>query len=207
MFEDFLANYAVTSSVDNTHSYGGTAKLENALVETIKALGGKSFNNGIYRVCNFEKVEALTSLGEEYFPKLKGKIQVFGYDWLGRLFALDQTSGNRLDSEIVLIEPGAGDALEIPVNIVNFHNSILVGNAEEALAKSFFSEWSSVSQIKPGLSECIGYKLPLFLGGKDETINLEIADLEVYISICSQLWNKTRTLKPGQTIRSIRIEP
>jgi hypothetical protein len=42
--------------------------------------------------------------------------------------------------------------------------------------------------------ECIGYKVPLFLGGKDTTDNFEIADLEVYWEITCQLYHQVKDL-------------
>ena len=41
-----------------------------------------------------------------------------------------------------------------------------------------------------GLEDCVGYKIPLFLGGNDEISNLEITDMEIYWGICGQLITK-----------------
>jgi hypothetical protein len=54
-------------------------------------------------------------------------------------------------------------------------------------------------------ADCVGYKVPLFLGGADGLANLEVIDLSVYVEICGQLRNKVRTLAPGQSIRSVRL--
>ncbi|MEU0792390.1 T6SS immunity protein Tdi1 domain-containing protein [Amycolatopsis sp. NPDC005961] len=35
---------------------------------------------------------------------------------------------------------------------------------------------------------CAGYQVPLFLGGADVVENLEEFDLEVYWSLCAQMW-------------------
>jgi hypothetical protein len=32
---------------------------------------------------------------------------------------------------------------------------------------------------------------------------LEVIDLSVYVEVCGQLRNKTRTLQPGQSVRSV----
>ena len=40
---------------------------------------------------------------------------------------------------------------------------------------------------------CVGYKVPLFLGGADVLANLEVIDLSVYVEICGQLRNEART--------------
>jgi hypothetical protein len=38
-------------------------------------------------------------------------------------------------------------------------------------------------------NKCVGYKVPLFLGGEDEISNLDELDMEVYWSIIGQLMN------------------
>lgn len=205
MFYKFLNNYNVTGFPQRNDSYTGRLKLEPNLIQTIDKLGGKTFNNGLYRICSFGIIDNFTNMAEEYFPEFQDKIQVFAYDWLGRLFALDQTTGVRNESEILLIEPGAGDALEIPASIVDFHNSILVEHPDEALARPFFEEWQIKNTQTINFSDCVGYKIPLFLHGEDEVENLEIIDINVYFSLCSQLWNKTIQLKPGQSIKNISI--
>ena len=52
------------------------------------------------------------------FPKFANIIKVFGYDWLGRHFAIDSRNGT-----ILLLEPGTGEVLSISVNFVDFHNT------------------------------------------------------------------------------------
>ena len=193
----FNVNYS--SDFDNVGSFKVCpfTSIDNLINE----LGGKSFNHGIYRICNTKNMNNITSICEEYFPKLKNRILAFSYDWLGRVFCIQKKEPNI----ILLIEPGAGDALEIPGNIDRFHNEVLVQYANEALAKDFYEEWYSKTNTSPKYSTCIGYKIPLFLNGADEITNLEEIDFEVYFSICSQLWNKTRNLKSGQSIKSITI--
>ena len=40
---------------------------------------------------------------------------------------------------------------------------------------------------KPSYKNCVGYKVPLFLGGKDAISNYEETDMEVYWSISAQI--------------------
>jgi hypothetical protein len=54
-------------------------------------------------------------------------------------------------------------------------------------------------------SECVGYDIPLFLGGADEVPNLTRTDMGVYWSICGQLRNGTRNLPAGATISGVVI--
>jgi hypothetical protein len=201
MFDLFLEHYKPDSQIIEIQSKKSISKVDKKIKVIIDQFNGFSFNRGIFRICNNTNTSLFTELAEEYFPKLKNKIKVFAFDWLGRFFALETKKVN----SILLIEPGAGDALEIPSNIDNFFNSILIQNENEALAKSFYSEWLETNNNDLHYSDCIGYKIPLFLGGEDEVTNLETINTEVYFSICSQLWNKTRQLNKGQTINNISI--
>lgn len=60
---------------------------------------------------------------------------------------------------------------------------------EPALAGSFFARWALANpELLPlDVTQCAGYKVPLFLGGKDVLENLEVIDLEVYWSLSGQL--------------------
>jgi hypothetical protein len=64
------------------------------------------------------------------------------------------------------------------------------------------------ARANPGLlplssSQCAGYKVPLFLGGKDSLENLEVIDLEVYWSLSGQLRDGARVLPPGSSIGQV----
>ena len=90
---------------------------------------------------------------------------------------------------ILLFEPGAGEVMQIPVDFKNFHNEELVEYQNEALASEFYSKWLNTKGDTPSHSQCIGYKVPLFLNGSDTVDNLELSDMEVYWSICGQTLN------------------
>ena len=76
------------------------------------------------------------SIVEQAFPKYKNYIDVFGYDWLGRIFAI-----NKINNHILLFEPGTGEVLDIPVTFEEFHDSEIVECHEDCLASEFFQEW------------------------------------------------------------------
>ena len=106
---------------------------------------------------------------------------------------------------VLLLEPGTGEALEIPCSFSAFHEQ-LDELREPALAESFFASWPAASPelIPLGVTQCAGYKIPLFLGGKDAPNNLEVIDIEVYWSLSGQLRQGTRTLPPETSIGQIR---
>ena len=106
---------------------------------------------------------------------------------------------------MLLFEPGTGEVLDIPFSFARFHEQ-LDELREPALAGSFFASWAQANPDLLPLSaaQCVGYKVPLFLGGKDTLENLEVIDLEVYWSMSGQLRQDTRTLPPGASIGQVR---
>ena len=112
-------------------------------------------------------------------------IKVFGYDWMGRHFAVDTRNGT-----VLLMEPGTGEVLSLPTDFVDFHNTEIVEFSDDCLAAGFFSEWYEASGHYELLhSQCAGYKVPLFLNGQDTLDNLEVSDMEVYWEIMAPLIN------------------
>jgi hypothetical protein len=71
---------------------------------------------------------------------------------------------------------------------------------------SFLAEWKKKSNSILDRTQCIWYKKPLFLWGTDSIDNLELTDLEVYISLAWQLWNAVKDLPEGTEIWKISIE-
>lgn len=174
----------------------------HGLAELMLEFGGYSFDKGLYRVMTPDSIEHWNQTIEFAFPDFDRRIQCFGYDWLGRIFALDSGRLEEGRAGVVMFEPGTGQALEIPCNIVTFHNEELVDYREEALAVSFRHLWL-VGGVAPGCDECIGYRIPLFLGGKDIADNLEITNLDVYWTLAGQMIRRARRVPQGTPLGKI----
>ncbi|GAA2216067.1 hypothetical protein GCM10009850_115360 [Nonomuraea monospora] len=104
-----------------------------------------------------------------------------------------------------MLEPGAGEVLEIPLPFSEFHEGELVEYADEALAKSFYEQWRATDAAPLGFGECVGYGVPLFLGGEDGLANLGRCDIAMYWHIAGELRRGTAELAPGTTIGDIAI--
>jgi len=206
MFSSFLSKFQPEGVVLKTGNLSADADDVEGYGEFFAEYSGVAFNSGLYRAHTVDGTRRWNSIIVEAFPKFKKRVSCFGYDWLGRQFALDRERRNEEGQPLVLMmEPGTGEALEIPATFLSFHNEELVDYTDAALAEKFFYEWRSSSGKRLGLNECAGYKVPLFLGGKDVISNLEIIDLEVYWVICGQLFSKTKLLPPGTTVKNIAI--
>jgi hypothetical protein len=199
VFERFLAAFTVTEGAAIN-----TASSVSSVSEWMATGGGRSFEGGLYRVHSIDSGHAADILVGEAFPEFVGRFRCFGYDWLGRQYAIDFDRGKTDDPAIIMFEPGTGEALEIPVLFSEFHDQELVDFGEESLARSFYSEWCTNGGISPGLRECVGYIKPLFLGGVDDVENLELSDSDVYWTIMGQLRMKVRMLSEGTLISEVK---
>lgn len=166
---------------------------------------GASFGGGLYRIHNDETGPLALTLIAQAFPEFAARACPFGFDWLGRQFPVDLgrlVEGHPL---VLLLEPGTGEALEIPVPFSVFHNEELTQYADAALARDFFKIWSAANSDSLPLrrDQCVGYRVPLFLGGSDTAENVEVSDLEVYWSICGQLRLGAMRLPPESEINRI----
>ena len=179
MFNDFLAFFRVDKNIDRSEDVYGTFLSE---------LGGKQFGNGLFNTFSTTDANKWTEIAEEAYQGLRGKIKPFGHDWLGRIFAVDLREPR--NGLVLMLEIGTAQALEIPCNMEDFLNEEIIFSTDACLANSFYQEWCSLGNDIPTLGQCVGYKVPLFLGGEDDITNLEISDMEVYWSILAQVKNK-----------------
>ena len=50
-------------------------------------------------------------------------------------------------------------------------------------------------------TDCIGLKVPAFLGGEETIANMEVNDMDVYWSFNAQVYNQVKDMPPGTPIR------
>ena len=116
--------------------------------------------------------------------------------------------GQKVDvvTQLLLLEPGSGEAFEIDCGIVDLFNVEFIADPITYLAVDLFEQWVAGNPRVPIAGECVGFKVPLFLGGDGAVENLEVTDEETYWSIFGQLKAKTKDLPPGTGIAGIRID-
>lgn len=206
MYEKFTEQFSADRSGKAAGMTFPPEGYEPHLQELFRQFGGMSFNAGLYRVMNADVASAWSGPVSDAFPIEVESRTCFGFDWLGRIFALERKRLVEGLPGVVMLEPGTGQALEIPCNVYTFHEAELIEYREEALAASFFKKWTSLGGETPEYLECIGYKKPLFLGGEDTVENLERSDMDVYWTVSAQLIGNARGLADGTRISSARIE-
>lgn len=161
--------------------------------------------DGAYRPYQRNDVQHFTALAAQAFPTFATRIDCFGSSWLGCQFATDRARVERGEKLVLLLEPGTGEALEIPATFASFHDKELVEHADAAIALSFYRDWLKAGGVAPTYAQCVGYKRPLYLGGTDNVSNLELADFEVYWGLASQLLAKVRGLPVGTRVGNVSI--
>ena len=169
---------------------------------------GGWFDRGLYRLHTASTGLDGQAQADGAFPELRGRLSVFAYDWLGRQFALDFGRLEQGQPLVTMLDPGAGEALRIPSTFVEFHDEEIIDYRDAALACDFFTKWSVANEasLPLGATQCVGYRVPLFLGGRDQLDNLELSDFDVYWTICGQLRVKTFDLPLGTPVDGITLE-
>ncbi|MEZ6129830.1 MAG: DUF1851 domain-containing protein [Planctomycetaceae bacterium] len=171
----------------------------------VERLGGKTFNDGLYRVAQADEIDAISEFILEGFPEFENRVTPFAFDWLGRVFAVDQHRVEEGHAQVVMIEFGAGEAMQIPCSAIDFHEQELINFADDALSLPFFNEWKSTHGEAIPYAKCVGYRTPLFLGGSDTLENLELSDRSVYWHFCGQLRAQAMSMRDGQKIGRIEL--
>jgi len=159
-----------------------------------------SFGDGLYRTAHPADQHSWTARVALAFPDYEPYVACFGFDWLGRVFALDSRREQGGRPGVVMFEPGTGQALEIPCNLGSFHDDELLVYADAALARDFFAAWRSAGGGALAYDQCAGYRKPLFLGGADNLSNIERSNIDVYWHLMGQLIAKVRNLPLGTRV-------
>lgn len=163
---------------------------------------GCSFRHGLYRLHDASSGPRARALVDEAFPSFSARACPFAFDWLGRQFALDEGRKTTGEPLVLILEPGTGDTLGVPLSFSAFHDEELVDYHDAALATDFFAAWAQEhpAELPLATDRCVGYRVPLFLGGRDIIDNLEIADIDVYWSFCGRLRRGAKNLPAGASI-------
>ena len=205
-FRDFADAFQVVDHSATGQAWTPDNVEPRGFAEFMRDYAGATVAEGAYRIHTSDSAQSSKRLMDAAFPEFADRCFPFGFDWLGRQFALDAHRTEGGEALVMLLEVGTGQALEIPTGFASFHNRELVDFRNEALAWDFFLDWvKQRPETVPLLSDqCVGYKVPLFLGGRDELDNLELIDLEVYWTLCGQLRLGTLHLPPGTTVQEVR---
>ena len=160
---------------------------------------GASFGEGVYRLFTPPEVPRWTALAEEAFPEVSDSVACFGMDWTGRQFALDVRREEGGEPLTLMFDIGAGETVEIPATFVGFHDEALIEFPDTLLSLGLYTAWRAHGGLPPAHSKCVGWRLPLFLGGEEEASNLVAHDAESYWRDLAEQLARVRTGGAGTT--------
>ena len=130
MYEKLKKRFSVGQSVGTGHNESVSEGYEPHLRELFQQFGGMSFNAGLYRVANDEVASVWSEAMKVAFPSGGKPRTCFEFDWLGRVFALEPERLVEGLPGVIMLEPGTGQALEIPCNVHSFHEAELIEYCE-----------------------------------------------------------------------------
>lgn len=196
IYEQFVSEYK-SFNINNT-LYSSTKilninPLKNSLSDIFTILGGHSFDKGLYRIHNLKSALFWNKIIFDYFPKYKDVSCCFGFDWLGRQYSFDTRENKNI---IYRFDYSEGNVYEIEISLESFHNEELLLYKDEILLKNEFNlHLKRLNLTELFYNQCFTFKIPLFLGGKDELENYEVSDMEVSWEINNQIFKSIHNLK------------
>lgn len=156
------------------------------------------YNDGTYTLLPWAEAASLTELASLVFPIAAGKFTVFGVDWMGRLFATDTTELDQGGSAtVVCFDLAEPSSFTTDANFDDFHNHVAVERMNELLNMNQYREWIESRPPPSDGKQCVGYKVPLFLGGEDAVSNMDLSDRAVYLKLLAELYLATATPRSG----------
>ena len=178
----------------------------SGVADLLGELGGAVFAGGAYRVHDPALVPRWTQLAVEAFPQLTDAVLCFASDWLGRQFAVAAEAASAAGGRgVVLIDLHSDEVLELAGDLGQFHDELLAERPDAILALDLLANWQAGGGEIPRPSECVDFKVPLYLGGSRAPANMAILDLEVTWGVAAQLLRQVRRLPPGTRISDVRI--
>lgn len=195
MFAEFLEYFGEAPVLED-----GAADPYDAFID---GLGGRSFGNGVFKSFGRSDLSKWYDIVDcPLFSRLKGRFKVFGYDWRGRVFAVNQSDDDC--GNVILLNPGDLKFLYIGCPLLEFLNSEIPAYADACLDSEIYATGSPPSARGPhGVRRL---QNPLFLGGEDSLENMEISDMEVYWDMTDQLWEAVKDLPEGTKIGNVSFE-
>ena len=151
------------------------------LNQAIRDLGGLSVENGLFRIHTFQTSIRWRENIETAFPKYTGKIGALGMDWMGRQFAYALKK-----DFVILFDISTGEDLVLEQTISEFLTDEIVRYGDDTFGAERARKFLSSDRVL-NFDEIIGFKVPLYLGGKDEDDNLEFINADVDWEINRQL--------------------
>jgi hypothetical protein len=158
--------------------------------ELVVPYAGCSFGNGVYRLLDEDLGHRADAAVVSAFPQLRGRrILCFGYDWVGCILALSDVRTADDEPMVVSFDLAIGSIVGTGIGFRELHDEEFVENPNGALSTEAFADWTRrhPEVLTFGRTRCVGHRIPLFLGGRDDEENEEVVEVEIHWTINAQL--------------------
>jgi hypothetical protein len=152
--------------------------------------GCASFGGGLLRFLGKGELSSSEWNGPDGWRVLwpgRPDLVVFAYDWLARQFAFDGRRLSQAEPLVTLLDPSDAAVMESDFTFRAFLDWLAGPDGEGGLSTRLYQAWRAAGGAAPGVSECVCFKHPLVLGGKQTVENLEVGDMDVQLTILAQL--------------------
>ena len=185
-FSEFLSRYKITSTIDDNDIIQDLHEVKlfpKSLKSIIEIAQGKIYERGLFRIYNFKNILRRTQKGKEYFSSERSDYYCFGCDWTGRQFAV-----NYDNSHIFMLDHSINEFSHLKSTLEIFFCDFLVNMKNDVLLGTEFiniMDHLKIDQLVE--NQVLGFKVPLFLGGKDQLDNYIISDLDMDWDVSLQI--------------------
>ncbi|MEE4024440.1 hypothetical protein V1Y59_15245 [Gordonia sp. PKS22-38] len=178
-----------------------------------RGLCGVSGNSGLLRFHDSDSGLIAQRFVDGAFGGRGVRADVFAFDWRARQFAISTCfdadgnyTGGGQPGMIVALDPF--DMVTEPwgLTIDKFESALTLSAVQDQLNPELFQSWRDSHQVEPlTLTTCAGVGMPGFYGGILEVENLELNNIEVYLSFIEQLWTRAVEQQPGEPAPKLNL--
>ena len=163
---------------------------------------GRSFNHGLIRFHSSASRPRWTEIIKDHIRLSPSETLPLFFDWEGKNIFYHRESGRTF-----FVDPSANDVDWLTQSIAELLDKVCSDEGPDILnEEDFEAARQHLGEPSLGFEECVGFVLPLFLGGSEEPSNREVADMEVYWEINRQLTEQTKDLRAGISIEGIKLK-
>ncbi len=155
-----------------------------------------SYERGLFRVLGIRTRPSIVGWnGPEGWradwPEHATRLVVFAYDWMGRLYGLDTSRVLQREPLVARLDPGNGEVFVSDTSFAEFLLADVVHYGDDLMDCHRFTDWLRSDGGRPlRETEFLGYRTPLFVGGRETRANREIVRLEEYVRRAGLAWTE-----------------
>ena len=132
---------------------------------------------------------------------------VLAFDWMGRQVV---TSAQGCSRSVLYLADIAAGRVEEWLSFDELVGVLSVDYGALAFDEDRFSAWRQAvgaGDAAIAFGDCVGYSIPLFLGGAPDVENLDLQDLAVYWTFAGQVYEQIRDSPAGMRLRDKSAPP